>query len=138
MKIALVKTLCVAAVALAPCLVSAQTQSTTTVTVTPASQAELSSQAADQLLRNPEELYRRLDANADGVLSLTEFARISALADGATTGRPGGGASSVVVPGAVAPGTGTATGGGASTEAGSGVGRNADGSPAPAAGVSPR
>ena len=45
-------------------------------------------EASNQLLRNPEELFRRLDANADGILSMTEFQRVSALADGATEGRP--------------------------------------------------
>ena len=77
-------------------------------------------EAANWLLRNPEELFRRLDANADGILSMTEFQRVTALADGATTGRPNPAATPGMAPGtpipsadtraSPAPATGTAPG----------------------------
>ncbi|MEN3944092.1 EF-hand domain-containing protein [Prosthecobacter sp. SYSU 5D2] len=81
------------------------TTTTTITTETPSGTATSvrtsnDNEAANQLLRNPEELFRRLDANADGILSMTEFQRVSALADGATTGRP----SAASIPG-TAPGT---------------------------------
>lgn len=137
MKICLIRTLCLTGMALTSLTLYAQvpatpppsaSDATTTIvtTETPSGTTATSvrstnaNEASNQLLRNPEELFRRLDANADGILSMTEFQRISALADGATMGRPSNTSAPGTAPGtpmpsadsrvSPAPATGTAPG----------------------------
>jgi hypothetical protein len=137
MKHYLIQTLCMTGLALAPLAGNAQqpatpaaatTDTTTTTTITTETPSGTATsvrtsndnEAANQLLRNPEELFRRLDANADGVLSMTEFQRVAALADGATMGRPSASSVPGTAPGSPmpsadsrvspAPATGTAPG----------------------------
>lgn len=64
-----------------PVPVPATTETTTTTVTLTEVEKSAREKAANALLRDPEELFRRLDANADGVLSTVEFQTIYQLAD---------------------------------------------------------